>query len=156
MAIEKSMLKKFVNRVSDRRKSIVKRSAITASCLIGLGLMTYYRGQAEMMHSKTEVARAVIETTEYDFGEVEPGEELCHRFSLRNGGTHRLVLNLADCGCGEGMTDHLVLMPGEKIEIPVRMKVHSRWKQQHQLLVISTSDPQNPRIELLVRGKAAI
>lgn len=128
-----------------------------AAVVLG-GIMFVMRAdkqQTRAAESQTPVARVAVSNTEFDFGRVKPGVELSHHFTVGNGGTRRLVLNVEDCGCGDGITSHVILMPGDQTQIPISMTAESHSEHQQRSLAITTSDPANPRIEFQIHASVA-
>ncbi len=122
----------------------------------GLYFVTTCREKARTSETSSGVARVTADTTEFDFGRVELGTELQHHFTLSNRGKQRLVLILDRCGCGEDETGHMILIPGERVRIPVSMTVQNHSKRQKKSLTIITNDPANPRIELQISAQVAL
>lgn len=93
-------------------------------------------------------AQLTVDSTEYEFPQAEPGTTVEHEFLIRNSGSKRLVLNLDECGCGKPVAEPMILLPGEKMTIPVSMKVRPYPKRQYHVASFTTSDPQYPRVDL--------
>jgi hypothetical protein len=67
--------------------------------------------------------RPELDYTSWDFGCVESGPELEARFPVHNAGGRRLILHesRSSCECVSGANSHVIVKPGETIDLAVRI-----------------------------------
>ncbi len=105
--------------------------------------------------SSSDGPKISIVSTQHDFGQVQAGESLRHEFVVQNHGATRLVLNEDSGGCcGNGeLESPLIAGPGGQIRIPVRLETAGRSGFLENTVTMTTSDRQQPRIELKVTAQ---
>ena len=87
-------------------------------------------------------------------GELSPGDVREVVFPLVNKGNRRLVINEIDrcCGCSERVRRTIVLPPGAARDWVVSIDTRFEIGAFEKLTSFTTSDPAQPRFELLVKG----
>jgi hypothetical protein len=96
----------------------------------------------------------VIDSLEYNFGEVKAGTALNHTFEFENQGTDTLRVHSvkASCGCTTTKYDK-VIAPEEKGEVTLAI---ADTKNYHGPIVksatVSTNDPHKPSFRLTLRA----
>lgn len=149
---DKTMFKKL--KISDCRFGVIESISKYAIVFLAVVLGTLYCVQIRQGRSGN--SQVIVQATEFDFGKVQPGTELQHLFTVGNRGAQRLVLNLDECGCGEDSSGHVILLPGDQTQIPVSMTVQDHADNQTKSLMVTTSDPDKPRIEFRIRAQAIL
>lgn len=125
-----------------------------AVVLTGLFLATRaHHGIARSTKTPGAKPRVSVASTEYEVRNAEPGAVLEHEFVVRNVGDHRLVVNLAGCNCMRNNEKPAIVMPGQKLTIPLSFKVRPFPARQEKTELYSTSDPTHPQIELKLIAK---
>lgn len=89
---------------------------------------------------------------EYDFGVVEPGTELTHRFVLRNIGGRPLRLSniTSTCSCTSAKASDSVIGPGKSTELDVVLRVGGRSGYTSARVGVESNDPNSRWTELRV------
>ncbi len=101
--------------------------------------------------------KAVLEEGMHEFGSIELGQKGRHIFVIRNDGDAPLELmkGLVQCKCTvpEIPKDTVIsVAPGDVYELPMTWHPEEPMEEFHQLAQIWTNDPENPELELHVKG----
>lgn len=93
--------------------------------------------------------------TEINFGEVESGKNVDVTFEFENSGDDVLVIKdiSTSCGCTVAKMKKMEYEPGEKGKIPVQFRTRGRQGNVSQTVTLSTNDPDNGYIRLVIKGK---
>ena len=101
---------------------------------------------------------AVVDTTEYDFGLMNPFTKGTRQFTIRNGGDG--VLELGDggktCHCVEFRILNPILAPGESSDILIGWDTRYGTDEFRHGATVRTSDPNNPHIKFRVNGMVRV
>ncbi len=91
---------------------------------------------------------------EYDFGNVQPGSSLSHRFVLYNGGdgTLKLYVLRTSCRCVSAILDRYEVSPSDSADLHVTFNVSKNLGDQREFIYIRTNDPNNPELKLQVKA----
>lgn len=98
--------------------------------------------------------RFELQRTEHDFGRVLDDVKQSTTFRFYNRGDKPLkIKNIqASCGCTVPELDQTVFEPGDGAELTVEFDPSNRIGDQRNTVMIETSDPDNPRTTLMLRG----
>lgn len=98
--------------------------------------------------------KAVLEEETHEFGSMELGQTLSHPYVVRNEGEAPLLLDLkaVQCKCTVPTVPKDPIPPGESVEIMLEWKPEVAAEEFHQMAQIWTNDPENPLLELHVKG----
>lgn len=99
----------------------------------------------------------VDDGTEFDFGMMQHGETMSHRFTFRNVGDGPLKLEMGDstCKCTVGELDTSLLQPGESTLVTLTWTAEVLTHEYRQTATIHTNDPNEDEVVLAVEGKIA-
>jgi LEA14-like dessication related protein len=95
----------------------------------------------------------------YDFGKVYRGQMIEHTFTIQNVGDAPLEIKgiQRDCGCTGATIDKEYLMPGEELEIDVRLNTTNLGEGELEKSVrIETTDPNEPETVLTMTGELRV
>lgn len=114
-------------------------------------------GYLRAMPSQNSVdgPRIQVEPTTFDFGRVETGRVVEHRFAVENIGSKVLEITRVStsCGCTSAEVDKEKLAPGEKAELLVTydsgLMKHEKGKIE-RFVYIRSNDPLNPQTEVTI------
>ena len=87
----------------------------------------------------------------YDYGTIQQGEEVRHKFKFKNTGTSELVISnvTVSCGCTQPSYPFIPLAPGEEGYIGVHFKSAGRLgKQKPTITVYTNTEPQTYDLHL--------
>jgi hypothetical protein len=103
----------------------------------------------------TVAARLVVDAPAHDFGTVEQGELVQHRFALSNDGAEELRIDAIDapCGCTAAVASTLTLPPGGTADLNVTFDTTRFVGRKKKTVSISTSDPEAPVVDVMLSGK---
>lgn len=101
-----------------------------------------------------EGARLVFETNSHDFGVVMGDQPLVCKFSFKNMGTSKLVINAINtgCGCTVAKLAKQEFEPGEGETVEITYNPKGSGKQQRSIQVAS-NDAQQPNMQLLISAQ---
>jgi hypothetical protein len=88
----------------------------------------------------------------YDFGEIEEGRIVTHKFKFINSGHTDLKIGDIEtsCGCTAALADNKVISPGDSGVIRVEFDSHYKHGQLTRFIYIKTNDPNNKSIALRI------
>lgn len=97
--------------------------------------------------------QAVVPSLSYDFGSVEQGSKVVHRFTVRNAGTAPLTLTRLSLS-GRGMTAKMkpALSPGEEAALTIEWDTASVKGAVEGKAVLEVNDPAKPEITFVLTG----
>jgi uncharacterized cupredoxin-like copper-binding protein len=98
--------------------------------------------------------KAVMNTSEFNFGNIPQGKTASYEFIISNSGGDLLKIQKvsATCGCTAAQPEKNELAPGESTKIKVEFNSTGRMGKQEKYVSINTNDPQNSVIRLLITG----
>ena len=98
--------------------------------------------------------KATVQSSDYDFGNVEQGKVVDYNFIITNTGDDLLkITNVrASCGCTAAKPDKSELKPGELTRIMVSFNSTGRSGTQLKYVYVTTNDPANQEIKLKIAG----
>jgi hypothetical protein len=98
--------------------------------------------------------KATIQVTDYDFGNVEQGKMVDHKFVITNTGGDILKITdvRASCGCTAAKPEKSELKPDESSSIMVSFNSTGRLGSQQKYVYVVTNDPSNQEIKLKISG----
>jgi hypothetical protein len=101
-----------------------------------------------------EAARAITESTAFDFGTLGANETGSHRFTVVNGGRSPLSLaeGASSCSCTIGGLDREEIPPGESAIVTIDWKTKGQGGPFRQRVTVLTNDPLRPEISFEVSG----
>jgi len=102
----------------------------------------------------TATAKIKVDAEEYDFGTVEEGAVLSHKFVLTNEGKAPLKISdvRSSCSCTTPGLAKDELAPGESIPLEIVYKTQGRKGQQTQYLLLKTNDPARQAVRLTIKA----
>jgi hypothetical protein len=88
----------------------------------------------------------------HDFGAVNEGPKVSHRFKVKNTGTAPLEIKsvAASCGCTAAVTKDKVIKPGASGEIEVTFDTQGRPGKNVKTVMVSSNDPRTPSATLTI------
>ena len=107
--------------------------------------------------TKAELEAAPIakfETTKFDFGTIEQKEKADISFKFKNEGKSDLIIRKvkSSCGCTTVTPSNTIIKPGETSTIDAIFDAGVRKGKQHKVITITTNDPKNSQVNLVVSG----
>ena len=110
---------------------------------------------APSIDSAKEYPSVEVDETEYDFGSMDSQATGTHKFLFRNVGNAPLELKKGSTTCKCTLSDigDAVVQPGESGAVTLEWNGKTAIGPYVQSANILTNDPQNPRIELRIRGE---
>lgn len=98
--------------------------------------------------------RALVQSTEYDFGKMERDTTLSHDFLIANGGDAPLQLTKGDtsCHCTLSGLDTEELAPGKTGNVTMTWTAQTPLNEFRHTAKIHTNDPRSPVIEFAIHG----
>ena len=98
--------------------------------------------------------RAEVHKREHDFGTMNPLTMGRHDFVIRNAGTAPLDLRVGPttCKCTLARLENDNLIPGQQTTVTLEWNTGRDFHYEHSGTII-TNDPEQPSIELVVRGR---
>lgn len=98
----------------------------------------------------------VLDTFEFDAGEIEPGTTISHDFTFKNEGEAILKIEglRPGCGCAVAEADREVA-PGATGKVTVTVRIYNEWAGQaiRKVTWVLTNDPLNSQVRLIMKGK---
>ncbi|MGC3967305.1 MAG: DUF1573 domain-containing protein [Pirellulales bacterium] len=94
----------------------------------------------------------------HQFGVINPGERLSHKFTVRNDGDSPLSLKLGDttCKCTLANLEKAEVPAGGQTEIELQWHAEEPQFRFRQAAVVETNDPNIPKFELAVEGSVRV
>jgi hypothetical protein len=91
-----------------------------------------------------------IDPKSFDFGRIQFGQTVIHRFKVSNTGQATLHIKAvhANCGCTSTLIGKLDLEPGESTEIEATFKPESSSGAVSKAILVFSDDPAHPRLTL--------
>ncbi len=96
-----------------------------------------------------------VEKPVYDFGSVNQGEKVDHRFLVRNRGDEPLTITQlhSSCGCTAATLSVKSIAPGKSGEVKVTFDSANFAGQVNKTVTLDSNDPRNPSTVLTMQGK---
>lgn len=113
-------------------------------------------GQAPAAQARTGAQpRLVLEDPSWDFGRIDPGAVLEHRFRLRNAGDAPLALGepRPSCGCTSARIAQRLLAPGESTELQATFHAYPVRGSYQISIGIPSNDPAAPSQSVSFRSE---
>jgi hypothetical protein len=97
-------------------------------------------------------AKAVLERTEWDFGDISAGPILQVKLPIANAGGQRLILRESDrsCECLTGSHPEIIVPPGKSANLVARVETKHLSGPMRLELFYSTNDPQQRKLTLVL------
>jgi hypothetical protein len=94
--------------------------------------------------------KIVPHENEFDFGDIQEGEKVVHKFVIFNRGLDTLKISKvkASCGCTAANPSKTELMPEDSTSIRVEFNSTRRKGQQRKFVYIFSNDPDTPQLRL--------
>lgn len=95
--------------------------------------------------------KIILLENNYNFGKINEGEVVSHKFVIVNGGTDTLKITKvkASCGCTAAEPIKKMLIPGDSTSIEVKFDSRRRRGPQRKFVYIFSNDPENPQTRIL-------
>jgi len=108
--------------------------------------------------SKGPHPKAVVESTEYNFGDASLHTKGTHTFTIRNDGEADLVLVARpedhSCQCTvAALSSEAPLPPGKSVDVTLNWEVKARAPEFRHWAIIRTNDPEHKEIKFDITGK---
>lgn len=99
--------------------------------------------------------RVRFEEPDYDFGEVEAGEEVEHTFVFENAGDSPLSVSkvVTRCGCTATASSDEEIPPGGTGGIQATLETRGFDGALKKDLIVETNDPERPVVRLTISGR---
>ncbi|HZR84134.1 MAG TPA: DUF1573 domain-containing protein [Candidatus Binatia bacterium] len=99
--------------------------------------------------------RALVREPSHDFGTVEPGALVLHRFEIANVGDQPLdILSVkASCGCTASVLSDRTVYPGQSGAVELALDTSQLSGRQSKAVYVATSDPGVSEIALVLYGE---
>jgi hypothetical protein len=99
--------------------------------------------------------RAVVDSTEFDFGLMDPFVESEHKFEIKNDGEGVLHLTAGGktCNCVGFAIEPQIVLPGESALVTIRWNSKFVTEEYRHGAAVRTNDPLQPEIKLRVHGQ---
>lgn len=99
--------------------------------------------------------RAVVEQAVFDFGDVEIGREVRHRFSVENRGRKPLTLEplRSECACATTVQPGGTIAAGDTGWVEVAFDTSGAGGERLRTVALETNDPDAPELVLALRGR---
>ncbi len=96
----------------------------------------------------------IFDTTEYDFGKIQPGDTVRVKFHFQNAGKEDLIIRQvrSSCGCTATEPEKKTIKPGEKSNIQLIFDSSGRTGNQYKYAIITTNDPINTEVKVTLHG----
>jgi hypothetical protein len=103
----------------------------------------------------SELPRAELPETTYEFGNMERGAKMNHAFKIRNVGAQPLQMEVVSttCKCTVGDLEKNELAPNEESDIRLEWTAKTSAGPFRHGATIKTNDPRRSRVELVVEGQ---
>lgn len=115
---------------------------------------------AYSLNAQYSSPKIVAKESEFNFGEVDEGIIVSHKFIIYNRGGENLEIQKvkASCGCTAAQPKKTILSPFDSTTIEVEFNTKNRMGKQKKYVYIFSNDPENPQLRLLftadiVKGK---
>ena len=120
-------------------------SLLLAGPIVGLGVARLSRRSAEAQRPRIELDR-----TQWDLGTVPVGSQLQARFTVRNSGDRRLVMNeeSRNCSCCSSAGQSIIVPPGGQIDFTVVRGTDGLRGLVQKGIQFHTNDPHQPTVTL--------
>lgn len=94
----------------------------------------------------------------YDFGTINAGEMVKHRFIVVNNGDDVLNITgvITSCGCTAANPEKDRLAPGESTTIAIEFNSTGRVGQQTKYISIGSNDNAHPQVKLTLKGNIVV
>lgn len=104
---------------------------------------------------RSEFPEFHIDKTSYDFGVMQRGSSLSHKFKVTNAGGAPLQVSVASttCKCTVGDVGSGLIYPGETEEVELSWVAKSNPGTFRQTATLRTTDPRASRVEITVQGE---
>ena len=134
-----------------------------AKCLlIGLLLSTLAWAQEQTpppdsqpaADTQAGAAKMELEKTEWDFGQKWSGEPCTTEIKISSVGTAPLKILKIDktCGCTGALPNRNEIPPGESDKIVLTYNTNKDKEEVSQSITLQTNDPEQPRVQIRVKG----
>ena len=128
----------------------------TLMLLLTLGTLLGACGEKKDKNSMTEIQNkipvmAMLDSTIYQFGEIQEGDIVEHAFKFKNGGQFPLIINnvTASCGCTIPEWPREPIAPNEESAIKVRFNSKGKpGPQVKTITVYANTDPAYSELRL--------
>jgi len=127
---------------------------VTAAVASGCVATQSYDGA---LSGQASGARLVAIADSHDFGTVQNGPIVQHRFRLKNVGSETVVVDSvgAPCGCTAVLASSQYLAPGEEGGVEVALDTYRLSGEQSKTVVVRSNDPVRPELTLTLHGTVA-
>jgi hypothetical protein len=129
--------------------------AAGAALVLGGGGCVASRPDAASAVSLGPGPRALVREPRHDFGTVEPGTLVQHRFEIANVGDHPLDIYAVkpSCGCTASLISDRTVWPGKTGTVEVTLDTSGLSGRQSKAVRLQTSDPAVSDVALTVYGE---
>lgn len=127
---------------------------------LGLAGYGYFNAVAGPKNGETNNPQIIIEPKNFDFGAIDYGSVVEHKFQLRNSGKKELNIRriATSCGCTTAKVDKNNLAPEEETILTVIYNTgamgdspHAKG-QQERIIYVQSDDPVSPQTEITIQA----
>ncbi len=104
--------------------------------------------------ASSQVPVITVDQKPFDFGKIQFGQTVVHRFKVSNTGNATLHLKKvqASCGCTSTLVGKMDLEPGESTEIEAAFTPESGWGPVRKSILVVSDAPAHPTLSLHFRA----
>ena len=101
-----------------------------------------------------EAPHIEFESTTFDFGKVDQGEEVTHAFKFRNTGGRELTIDKvqSSCGCAAALASSEKIGPGEEGSIEATFRTKGYQGRTTKTIRVHTNNPEVSTVTLRITG----
>jgi hypothetical protein len=90
--------------------------------------------------------KLVLDSTDFDFGKIDPDATVSHRFKASNAGNGPLTISRLSpsCGCTSTLAGKNILAPGESTELEITFNSYGQSGSIRKSVTVFSDDPSEP------------
>jgi hypothetical protein len=107
---------------------------------------------------KAKLPKITFETTTFDYGTINQGQEVKTTFKFTNTGGSDLIIRKtkASCGCTAGDPEKKVLKAGESTVINVTFNSTGKSGKDSKTITVISNAPESPSVTLTIKGEIKV
>jgi len=133
----------------------MRRALATAVLATALGALVHACARPNIPPAGPSSPKIVFENAAHDFGAVDQGTQVAHRFAFRNAGGLELKLDTVrtSCGCTAAATPPTGIPPGAAGAVEVTCDTADAFGPQNMTATVCSNDPAQPVSILTLSGR---